>query len=317
MALLLLGPVGCRGPSESPREQPLPPPVEKPVVEPPAAPQTDHNAEAGTTEARPPEPTTPPSPADEVGPCPPGMALVDGGAITAKQRARWQKHYFSHSDRWEAKDLAEVPAFCLDVLEATEADAARCGDGCQALTSKPLKCRDRGDCGALPLGDVTASGAAAFCAAQGKRLPTLVEWFWAAGGGAEDRKYPWGNGAPTAKLLNGCDFACARVRMSDCDESDRCTERSLSRVKGDDGHAGAAPVGSFPAGAGRWGHLDLAGNVMELTFGPVGDDVWWCGIDFGGTRSASLHEYQCVFSAPTDGVAGLRCAKDARAADAP
>jgi len=35
--------------------------------------------------------------------------------------------------------------------------------------------------------------------------------------------------------------------------------------KESDGFIGTAPVGSFPAGAGRWGHVDLAGNVEEWT----------------------------------------------------
>jgi formylglycine-generating enzyme required for sulfatase activity len=35
-----------------------------------------------------------------------------------------------------------------------------------------------------------------------------------------------------------------------------------------DGWPTTAPVGQFPAGAGRWGHLDLSGNVTEFVAGP-------------------------------------------------
>lgn len=34
---------------------------------------------------------------------------------------------------------------------------------------------------------------------------------------------------------------------------------------GDDGYATTAPVGSFPAGVGQWGHQDMIGNVFEWT----------------------------------------------------
>jgi formylglycine-generating enzyme required for sulfatase activity len=86
--------------------------------------------------------------------------------------------------------------------------------------------------------------AAAFCAWDGGRLPTDVEWTYVARGGDEERAYPWGAEPATP-------------------------ERAVFNCTGD-GSASCAlvdilPVGSRPKGVGRWGHFDLAGSMFEWT----------------------------------------------------
>ena len=49
-----------------------------------------------------------------------------------------------------------------------------------------------------PVDNVSWDDGAAFCAWEGKRLPTEAEWEHACRGIAEGQKYPWGNTAPTA-----------------------------------------------------------------------------------------------------------------------
>lgn len=84
-----------------------------------------------------------------------------------------------------------------------------------------------------PINCVDWEQSVAFCAWIGGRLPTAEEWEYAAKGG-ENRIYPWGNDPPTAALAN---FKSAATLA----------------------------VGRHPAGASKWGLLDMAGNVEEWT----------------------------------------------------
>lgn len=78
----------------------------------------------------------------------------------------------------------------------------------------------------------------AFCAWDGGRLPTGAEWNYAAVGGAEQRPYPWGASPPDASL-------------------------AVLRTSKDAPLQAFLPVGSKPAGIGRFGQLDLNGNRFE------------------------------------------------------
>ncbi len=112
---------------------------------------------------------------------------------------------------------------------------------CQTLTNRTYT-EEAGANEHKPMNCVTWYEAFAFCVWDGGYLPTEIEWQYAAAGGDENRTYPWGSGVSTDEALYGY---CGNGVSNDC------TVASI------------ADVGSKPAGAGKWGHLDLAGSMWE------------------------------------------------------
>ena len=110
-----------------------------------------------------------------------------------------------------------------------------------------------------PVNCVDFQQAVAFCAWAGKRLPSEEEWEYAARGGGEERKFPWGNDPPNEKRLNACGRECPQNLR------DKRFPGGEPLYPADDGWPETAPVGRFPAGASKDGALDLAGNVWEWT----------------------------------------------------
>jgi formylglycine-generating enzyme required for sulfatase activity len=108
----------------------------------------------------------------------------------------------------------------------------------------------------LPINNVQWLQAFAFCAWDGGRLPTYAELSFAATGGDEQRMYPWGNTAPSGNPAIQAAFNCNfKLPVRSCSTAG-CFGCELPDI---------APVGSLPAGAGKFGQLDLAGNVAEFT----------------------------------------------------
>jgi formylglycine-generating enzyme len=161
-----------------------------------------------------------------------------------------------------------------------------------------------------PVNCVSYEQAKAYCASRGARLPTDVEWSWAASNGGHSI-YPWGSTLPDGTRVNGCGRECPpAVRAA------TGNRELVARYSDDDGFTDTAPVGSFPRGDNRWGIHDLAGNVAELVI-PVVARASTGPLTAGGgfltqdARAMSARpQTRTAWSGATSADLGFRCAAD-------
>jgi formylglycine-generating enzyme required for sulfatase activity len=162
----------------------------------------------------------------------------------------------------------------------------------------------------LPINCVNWFEAYAFCIWDGGFLPSEAEWEYAAAGGDEQREYPWGTTDPGAR---------AQYAIYECwypSFTGACTP----------GVSTIAPVGTPTLGAGLWGQLDLAGDMLEWNLDSYGTTyVAPCAdcASFSGFAQVQrgayfndtldfLHPWARDYADPGSRtvLAGLRCARE-------
>ncbi len=263
--------------SSAPPPPPPPPPPQASVAPPPppvvtAAPKAEPSATAVASAAPPPPPANP---------CGDGMALIPAGDFTMTDYAK-------------KKVPVSVKAYCLDVNETTAAEYEACVKAGKCSTTALTACDPstygKPNADKMPMVCVDFPQSEAFCAAQGKRLPTSEEWEWAGKGANPTASFPWGEGELA-------DHVCWR-KNAPC------------------------PIGSFPKGDSPQGVHDLIGGVFEWTTSKtdasssnrmVRGASWkdFAAELFTTTRQGVFKTtYRCGFG-------GIRCAKDLRAAAEP
>lgn len=148
---------------------------------------------------------------------------------------------------WDAANWNQFLPKSAGALKA----AIRCHADYQTWTDAPEESRGEN----RPINCINWYEAQAFCIWDGGRLPTQAEWNYAAAGGTEQRRYPWGWFDPPSD---------AAVASYDC-------HYPKPTMNGCSSYINIAPVGSL-SGNGRWGHAELAGNVWEWAQDVFRDD---------------------------------------------
>jgi formylglycine-generating enzyme required for sulfatase activity len=168
---------------------------------------------------------------------------------------------------------------------------------------------------ALPIDCITWYEAFAFCVWDGGFLPTDAEWEYAAGGGSDQRAYPWSQPASDVTI----DCSHANFDPQPANTQDACV-------------GGMKTVGGDPAGDGKWGQADLAGNVWEWSldsyevangqdyyptpcdncadFASVGANAMHGGAAFYGPNPLRVDYRFWGYPATTYRSVGVRCARE-------
>ena len=179
---------------------------------------------------------TPPPPITPCGEAPPAMACIPGGDFIRGSDAG--------PDDSKPQATVWVQTFYMDVDEVTTEAYGRCVRAGKCPKAGP-KYRDFSR-PKQPINGVSWYDAVAYCAAQGKHLPTEAEWEKAARG-TDGRTFPWGNEPAT------CDRA---VLMDDRGRSCGVRKRGQYPEKGRTWEVGRKP-------AALHGLRDMAGNSYE------------------------------------------------------
>jgi len=224
---------------------------------------------------------------------------------------------------WDASWNSKIPAGA-GAAAKWKALLNKPGSGSAGCSRYGTWTDEPGDNELLPITCTSWYESYAFCIWDDGFLPSEAEWKYATAGGDEQRAYPWGTTAPGASNEYAIYDCCyPDGKCSATSGKDTCT-----------GVVNAAPVGFAAKGVGRYGQLDLVGNVWEWNLDRYASYVSPCddcayltgnttnrvlpgagfhtGASLGATLLYSYNRSQVSYNADTyrgDYAVGVRCAR--------
>jgi formylglycine-generating enzyme required for sulfatase activity len=247
---------------------------------------------------------------------PAGMVPVYAGTFVADRKP-------ANAGRPQHDLLQSSGSLWVDRTEVTVAAYSRCvaARKCRKPSGHEGQCNfgsaNKGD---HPINCVSQEEALAYCAWVGKRLPSSIEWKYAALGGATQREYPWGNESPLGHRRDDGVSEPGPARSWLCWDGQEVSYDDLPPPVNYSN--GTCPVATFLRGDSHWNISDMAGNVWEWLpvirdFGTK-QDAEICG---GGWRAAyplndlRFNAFNLAVCMPVDAKftsddIGFRCAKD-------
>jgi formylglycine-generating enzyme len=160
------------------------------------------------------------------------------------------KHPLLNNSGWNTSWNSSLPGDQGDLRNSIECSSTfqTWTDSSGANENKPINC-------------VTWYVAFAYCAWNGGRLPTELEWNYAAAGGNNQRFYPWSEPADSTTIDKTIAvYDC----MGDGSSANNCSNADIQAV------------GSRAPGISRWKQFDLGGNVSEWALDSYGNYPSMC-----------------------------------------
>jgi formylglycine-generating enzyme required for sulfatase activity len=188
------------------------------------------------------------------------------------------------------------------------AAAGSCSNAPLARDESMPRCSYKNNRLTHPMNCVSWTEATEFCLWIHGRLPTSVEWEYAATSGQPGKAYPWGEEPVDRTRANYCDVNCPKALSTDGKNLVKWQELGLIDQTQNDGWAATSPVGSYPAGATAWGLLEMAGNVWQWTSTPDGENKYYVrGGSWDNAPAALKIDKQLAWPDRPDAGMGFRC----------